>query len=56
MGLGGAMIWALDLDDFKNRCDEGPHPLLNEIKKVLGPKRRSNEGTTPAEWGNGINL
>ncbi len=31
------MIWALDLDDFNNRCGEGAHPLLSTIKNVLGP-------------------
>ena len=41
MGLAGGMVWALDLDDFKNRCGEGPHPLMNEIKKVLGPSKGS---------------
>ena len=44
MGFAGGMVWALDLDDFKNRCGEGPHPLMNEIKKVLGPKKGSMEG------------
>lgn len=33
------MIWALDLDDFRNRCGQGPHPLLNTIKSVLSEPR-----------------
>ena len=41
MGLGGGMTWALDLDDFMNRCGQGYHPLMNTIKKVLGPSRTS---------------
>lgn len=27
LGLAGGMIWALDLDDFNNRCGQGAHTL-----------------------------
>ena len=43
MGFAGGMVWALDLDDFKNRCGEGHHPLMNQIKAVLGPKMKADE-------------
>jgi hypothetical protein len=35
MDLGGGMIWALDLDDFRNRCGCGKHPLLKTINHEL---------------------
>ena len=43
MGFAGGMVWALDLDDFKNRCGQGHHPLMNTIKKVLGPEMTKDE-------------
>ena len=43
MGLGGGMVWALDLDDFNNRCGQGRHPLMGAIKSVLGPAKNAQE-------------
>ena len=54
------MIWALGMDDFKNRCGEGRYPLLTAIKDVLTgcapsrPTKRPNRSvaTTKSPRGN----
>ena len=44
MGMGGAMIWALDFDDFRNMCGCETYPLLKTINRVLRGYPSSDRG------------
>ena len=36
MGLGGVIVWSLDMDDKTGKvCNQGPYPVLNTLRKEL---------------------
>ncbi|CAL4253045.1 unnamed protein product [Meganyctiphanes norvegica] len=34
LGLGGAIVWAIEMDDFHGVCGQGKFPILNTIKYI----------------------
>ncbi|KAJ4447151.1 hypothetical protein ANN_09152 [Periplaneta americana] len=45
-GLGGAMIWSVETDDFLGKCGQGKNPLLNTIKSTLNGDGPQPDTTT----------
>ncbi|XP_061191471.1 chitinase-3-like protein 1 [Saccostrea echinata] len=46
--LGGAMIWALDFDDFNNICSYGAYPLSRVMKRTLEAGESGHSITPPS--------
>ncbi|KAH0619003.1 hypothetical protein JD844_018602 [Phrynosoma platyrhinos] len=46
--FSGAILWAVDLDDFKGSfCGDGPYPLMNVLKKSLSGNVCGGAGIVP---------
>ena len=48
-GIGGAMFWTLDFDDFGNStCSQGDFPLISEVYQALNAANPFQTGVTLA--------
>jgi len=46
-GISGGMVWSLESDDIRGRCNEGKWPLLTRIHEMLNGKDKDNYETPP---------
>ncbi|XP_043247037.1 endochitinase-like [Amphibalanus amphitrite] len=53
-GFGGGMVWATDMDDFRNLCGRGANPMLRliyeELKDYVVPPSPTLPPTTKQTW------